>query len=78
MKPGLVDGQQNGVHSSTNGGERKLLNNPVMLSDAASFMRDNDGEAPAASIWNKPKGEEMVGGLDHIFINLWLNEIILD
>lgn len=49
-----------------------------MLSDAASFMRDNDGEAPAASIWNKPKGEEMVGGLDHIFINLWLNEIILD
>lgn len=60
LKPDLVDGQQNGVHSSYNGGERKLLNNPVMMSDAASFMKENDGEAPAASIWNKPKGEDMV------------------
>ncbi|XP_046457203.1 ATP-binding cassette sub-family F member 3-like [Daphnia pulex] len=59
LKPDLVDGQQNGVHSSYNGGERKLLNNPVMMSDAASFMKENDGEAPAASIWNKPKGEDM-------------------
>ena len=61
LKPGLVDGQQNGIHSSSNGGERKLLNNPVMLSDAASFMRENDGgESSSSSIWNKPKGEDMV------------------
>ena len=62
LKPDLVDGKQNGVHSaSNNGNERKLLNNPVMMSNAASFMKDSEGETPSASIWNKPKGEELVG-----------------
>lgn len=70
LKPGLVDGQQNGVHSSSNGGERKLLNNPVMMSDAASFMRENDGESPSASIWNKPKGEDMVSSFYNV---LWMH-----
>lgn len=61
LKPDLVEGKsQNGVHSSTNGSERKLLNNPVMLSNAASFMQENEPENSAGSIWNKPKGDELV------------------
>lgn len=47
------------------------------MSDAASFMKDSEGEAPAASIWNKPKGEEMVSEPDHAFISLLLIPITL-
>ena len=58
MKPNAT--KTNGTQSTSNNqGGRKLLDAPVLLSDAGGYAKEEE-ETAGPSIWNKPKGAELV------------------
>jgi len=57
MKPNAT--KTNGTQSTSNNqGGRKLLDAPVLLSDAGGYAKEEE-ETAGPSIWNKPKGAEL-------------------
>ena len=59
MKPNIALKSNGTKSASDNVGGRKLLEAPVLLSNAATYMQEVEEET-GPSIWNKPKGEELV------------------
>lgn len=62
MKPNVMKTNGTPQSDSKHLEGRKLLDAPVLLSDAAGYMKDVE-ENTGPSIWNKPKGEELVSQL---------------
>jgi len=58
MKPNIALKSNGTKSASDNVGGRKLLEAPVLLSNAATYMQEVEEET-GPSIWNKPKGEEL-------------------
>lgn len=58
LRPDLQDGKAKSSNVSNGHQGRRLLDAPVFLGNAAAHMQEVE-EQSSASIWNKPKAEEM-------------------